>query len=74
MSDGKTSNESDLLYGVPAIAAYLGLTEKTVRCRIHAGQFAPTFKVGGTICARKSTVDSWLAERELQAIKAGRAS
>lgn len=60
--------ESDLLYGVPAIAAYLGLTEKQARHRIEAGSI-PTFKMPGTrtVCARRSSLTAWLAELEASA-------
>jgi len=50
-----TEKETDLLYGVPAIAEHLGLREKQCRSRIEAKQI-PTFKMGGTLCARKSTL------------------
>ncbi len=45
---GETSSASDLLYGAPAIAGYLGLTEKQARHRVEAGNI-PAFKIGGTI-------------------------
>lgn len=59
-----------LLYGVPAIAKYLRLRERQCRHRIDAG-IIPTFKFAGTgtICARESTLDAWLAEQEAAAQK-----
>lgn len=58
-----TEKETDLLYGVPAIAEHLGLREKQCRSRIEAKQI-PTFKIGGTLCSRKSTLKTWLDEQE----------
>jgi len=54
---------SDLLYGVPAIAAFLGLRTKQARHRIAAGAI-PVFRIGGTICARRTSLANWLAECE----------
>ena len=53
----------DLLYGADAIGAYLGLTARQVRHRCYNGEM-PHFKIGGNVCARKSTLDRWLAELE----------
>ncbi|WP_454917275.1 helix-turn-helix transcriptional regulator [Xanthobacter sediminis] len=57
--------ESDLLYGVPAIAEFLGRTEKQARHRVEAG-IIPTFKMPGarSVCARRSTLTAWLADLE----------
>lgn len=57
---------ADLLYGVPAIAAFLGLQVKQLRHRIAEG-YVPAFRIGGTICARRSTLNQWLAEQEAKA-------
>jgi hypothetical protein len=65
---GETS-ASDLLYGAPAIAGYLGLTEKQARHRIEAGNI-PAFKIGGTVCARQSSLSTWLANLEAAAAHA----
>ena len=53
----------DLLYGAPAIADYLGITERQVRHRCDKGQM-PHFKIGKTVCGRKTTLGRWLDERE----------
>jgi hypothetical protein len=63
------SEPADFLYGAPAIAAFLGMTEKQARHRIEAKQI-PTFKVGGTICARRSSLNAWIAEQEAAALAA----
>jgi len=63
-------NAADLLYGVKAIAGFLGLTDRQAQHRIDAGDI-PTFRLGGvkrgTICARRSSLRSWLAGLERQA-------
>ncbi len=53
----------DLLYGVPAISEYLGLTEHQARHNIDKGRI-PTFRMGAIICARKSSLVSWLEDQE----------
>lgn len=62
---GPSEPQSDLLYGVPAIAAHLGVSARQAR---HLGETGaiPTFKLPGNkiICARRSTLNAWLAERE----------
>lgn len=52
---------ADLLYGVGPIATFLGMPEKPTRHRIDRRQI-PTFKIGGTICATKSSLREWLAD------------
>lgn len=70
-------NAADLLYGVKAIAAFLGLTDRQAQHRIDAGDI-PTFRLGGvkrgTICARRSSLRTWLADLERQAQAQGRAN
>jgi hypothetical protein len=57
---------ANLLYGTAAIAGYLGLSERAASHRIAAGQI-PTFKIGGTVSARKETLTAWLKEEEARA-------
>lgn len=59
----------DLLYGAAPIAKYLGLTEKQARHRIDTGHI-PSFRIGSTICARRSTLNQWLADQEAKAFTA----
>lgn len=63
-------SQADLLYGVKAIGAFLGLTERQAQHRIDDGDL-PTFRLGGkargTICARRSSLRSHLANLERQA-------
>lgn len=53
---------SDLLYGAPAIAVHVGMTVRQARHRIAQG-LIPSFKMGQTVCALKSSIDAALAER-----------
>lgn len=57
------SETSDLLYGARAIATFLGMREKQVRNRIDQN-LIPTFRLGGTVCARKSRLAEWIGELE----------
>ena len=50
---------TDLLYGVRAIGAHLGLTARQAEHLIARGQL-PVFRLGGTICQRKSALDGHL--------------
>lgn len=71
MTDDLSS--ADLLYGVKAIAAFLGLTARQAQHRIDDGAL-PTFRLGGkqrgTICARRTTLRSHLAKLERKAQEA----
>ena len=66
-------SQADLLYGVAAIATFLGLTRHQAQHRIDAGDL-PTFRLGakgGTICARRTTLRSHLAKLEREAQQGG---
>lgn len=69
-------SQADLLYGVAAIAAFLGMPRRTCQHRIDQGQL-PTFRLGGkkggTICARRTTLRDHLAKLERQALAEGQA-
>ena len=70
MNERATDEGGLLLYGALAIAEFLGLTERQVRHRVADGEL-PTFKIGGTVCARRASLVEWLAKREVEA-QAGR--
>ena len=55
----------DLLYGVPACAEFLGITERQARHRFATGQL-PSFRIGESICSRKSTLATALDRMEQQ--------
>ncbi|GLV21985.1 hypothetical protein TomMM35A_18380 [Sphingobium sp. TomMM35A] len=50
-----THDTPDLLTGIAAIAAHLGWTERQV-IHQHETKTIPTFKIGGKVCARRSTL------------------
>ncbi|MFG1399902.1 DNA-binding protein [Roseixanthobacter pseudopolyaromaticivorans] len=58
----------DVLRGADDIAAFLGMEPRAI---YHAASRSklPTFRLGAKICARKSTLLTWIAEQE----KKGRA-
>lgn len=55
MTDTREHHRADLLYGGPAIADYLGLTEDAVY-HLARQKRIPTFRMGRTVCARRSTL------------------
>ena len=57
---------ADILQGASAIAAWTGFKTRTVYHLAATGAL-PTFKVGDLVCARKSTLDAWIAVQEQQA-------
>ena len=56
----------DLLYGVKAIAAFLGIEDHQARHQCETKRL-PCFKLGQIICARRSTLWRWLDEQEARA-------
>ncbi len=61
---------SELLHGAQDIAAFLGLTVRQVERHIAQSNL-PVFRLGRTVCARRSSLDRWLAELENQSRRAG---
>lgn len=66
------ADDSDFLYGIPAIAKYLGIKVRATY-HLHENAGLPTFRLAGSgkICARKSTLKMWLAEQEGKALARG---
>lgn len=64
---------SDLLYGMEAIASHLTLTKRQA-LHLHEKGEIPTFKMGRTVCARRSTLAKHFAaaERAATAKRKGR--
>ena len=56
-------NHGDLLMGALAIASHLGATRRQVYRLVDDG-LIPSFKLGGTVCARRSSLDTWLDKAE----------
>lgn len=64
----ETANDNapgDLLLGADAIATYLGITRRQTY-RLVSDAIVPSFKCGGTVAARKSSLNRWMASQELQ--------
>lgn len=62
----KAANDNlaaDMLRGADAIAGYLGLPRRTVYHAVAKGHL-PHFRIGETVCARKSSLLTWIAEQE----------
>lgn len=66
MSDAQQRPESDLLYGLEAIADHLQLTVPQVKWQIKVSGW-PTFKQGAIVCARRSTLAKHFAAQEAAA-------
>lgn len=58
----------DLLTGHKAIADYMGWSPRQVQYRAANGAI-PTFKVGSFVCARKSSLVQWAADRADEAAR-----
>lgn len=57
---------ADLLRGADAIAEFLGFPRRAVYHAVSQGHL-PSFRVGETVCARKSTLTNWISEQERKA-------
>jgi hypothetical protein len=60
-----TDTTPDLLYGAKAIADFLGLKERSAQHLIETKRI-PFFKVGKTVCARRSKLIAAFDELEAQ--------
>ena len=54
---------ADLLLGAHAIAVHLGITRRQTY-RLIYDNIIPTFKAGGTVAARRSSLNRWLVDQE----------
>ena len=63
----------DLLHGLAEIGEHLGLTTRQVKHLVESDSGFPTFKIPGgrVVCALRSKVDRWLADRAEQATVEG---
>ncbi len=71
MKDAPAEIETDLLYGVEQIAEHLKMTRRQVY-HLHDQGHLPTFKIGGKVCARRSTLAKHFAAQEAAAAAAAR--
>jgi len=56
-------SDIDLLYGIKAIATCVNLTPRQTKHLAEAKRI-PTFKLGKTVCARRSSLVKWLETLE----------
>ena len=68
MSDARGVPETDLLYGLAAIGSAIGVTDRQAEHLVATGQI-PTFKLGRTVCARRSTLAKHFAAQEAAAAR-----
>lgn len=54
---------NDILRGADAIAAFLGFPRRAIYHLVSKGAL-PSFRLGETVCARKSTLTAWISEQE----------
>lgn len=53
----------DLLMGASAIAEFLGITRRQAYRLVYEAMM-PSFKLGGTVAARRSSLRKWMEEKE----------
>lgn len=68
--DDARNNGADLLYGLDAIADFVGLTVPQAKHQINVSGW-PTFKQGRIVCARRSTLAKHFAAQEAAAQRGG---
>lgn len=59
--------EIDLLSGADSIAAFMGIKARRVYHLVET-QRLPVFRLGATLCARKSTLLQWIEQMESEAL------
>jgi len=57
-----TTPTADLLT-LPEAAAYLNMTEKSLRWLRYTGEAPRAAKIGGRVVFRRSEIDAWLDEK-----------
>lgn len=60
------STAGDLLLGADAIAKFLGITRRQTY-RLVYDAVIPSFKAGGTVAARRTSLTKWMATSEAAA-------
>jgi hypothetical protein len=65
--------DSDLLEGADRIAEFLFGSAKRRRTIYHLAEKSrlPVFRLGAVLCARRSTLTTWIAEQERRAVQNG---
>ena len=65
-----TTEELDLLTGAEAIATFMGVKPRRVY-HLAETQRLPVFRIGNTLCARRSTLLHWIEDMERAALSNG---
>lgn len=63
MQHDNDNQSGDLLIGAKAIGQALGITRRQV-FHLQEKKLIPTFRLGASVAARRSTLMRWLAEQE----------
>jgi len=58
----RTPRTSDLLFGVPNIARFVGVSTRQVKYLIES-KGLPTFKLGKQLCSTRTGVNRWIQGR-----------
>ncbi len=66
MNAANDNCHQDLLMGANSIADFLGITRRQAYRLVYDG-IIPSFKLGGTVAARKSSLSAWLQQAEAAA-------
>ena len=66
MSKGPAELADDILHGAEEIASFLGLQRRKIYHLIETNSF-PHFRLGMTVCARRSTLLRWIEDSERNA-------
>jgi excisionase family DNA binding protein len=61
------ADELDLLSGAEAIASYIGVKPRRIY-HLAETRRLPVFRIGSTLCARRSTLLRWIEDMERAAI------
>lgn len=62
--DHANDNDPTILMGAAAIAEYLGITRRQAYRLVYDTDL-PTFRLDGTVAARKASVSTWLVKQEM---------
>ncbi len=70
----KADDKPDLMNGYEEIGAHLGMTERQAEHLRENDPTFPTFKLGRKVCALRSKVDRWLADKAARTVVEGSAN
>jgi excisionase family DNA binding protein len=60
-----TEHQGDLLMGVDAISSFLGVSRRQAY-RLIYDKLMPSFKLGGTVASRRSSLVKWMEDKEAE--------